>query len=77
MPRAKQRTIPELLESERGEVRTAFGRLGVALVFPNSYYVGMSNLAVHSLYRAVNAHPEFWCDRAFVWPDARAARWPT
>ncbi|MBN1918695.1 MAG: radical SAM protein [Verrucomicrobia bacterium] len=71
MPRATQRTIPELLDAERGEVRSAFGRLGVALVFPNSYYVGMSNLAVHSLYRAINAHPEFWCDRAFVWPDGR------
>jgi radical SAM superfamily enzyme YgiQ (UPF0313 family) len=77
MPRATQRTIPELLEAERGEVRSAFGRLGVALVFPNSYYVGMSNLAVHSLYRAINAHPEFWCDRAFVWPDGRAVAMET
>jgi len=71
MPRAADRPRAELLAAERGEVRSAFGRLGVALVFPNSYHVGMSNLAVHALYRLINAHPEFWCDRAFVWPDGR------
>lgn len=71
MPRAKDKSRAELLAAERGEVRSAFGRLGVALVFPNTYHVGMSNLAVHALYRLINAHPEFWCDRAFVWPDGK------
>ncbi len=71
MPRPTRQSRRDLLEAERGQVRPAFGRLGVALVFPNTYYVGMSNLAVHALYRAVNAHPEFWCDRAFVWPDGK------
>ena len=69
MPRAREPSRPELLKAERGEVRSAFGRLGVALVFPNTYFVGMSNLAVHALYRRINAHPEFWCDRAFAGPD--------
>ncbi len=69
--------MSELLGAERGEVRSAFGRLGAALVFPNTYYVGMSNLAVHTLYRAINAHPEFWCDRAFARPNARAVTMET
>ena len=77
MPRTKERSIPELRKAERGEVRSAFGRLGVALVFPNTYSLGMSNLAVHALYRLINAHPAFWCDRAFVWHDGRAVAMET
>jgi radical SAM superfamily enzyme YgiQ (UPF0313 family) len=77
MGRARERSIRELRAAERGEVRTAFGRLGVALVFPNSYHVGMSNLAVHALYRLINAHTDFWCDRAFVWPDGKAVAMET
>jgi radical SAM superfamily enzyme YgiQ (UPF0313 family) len=77
MARARERSIPELLDAERGERRSAFGRYGVALVFPNTYHVGMSNLAVHALYRLINAHAEFWCDRAFVRPDDRAVAMET
>ena len=77
MPRARERSRAELKEAERGAVRSAFGRLGVALVFPNAYYLGMSNLAVHALYRMINAHPAFWCDRAFLWPDGRAVAMET
>jgi hypothetical protein len=41
-----------LLAKERGTIRKDWGgRLPIALVFPNSYYLGMSSLAVHSLYR--------------------------
>jgi len=69
MPRAREPSRSELLESERGEVRSEFGRLSAALVFPNTYSVGMSNLAVHALYRMINGHPEFWCDRVFIWAD--------
>ncbi len=72
MRRAREPSRSELLTSERGEVRSAFGRLSAALVFPNTYSVGMSNLAVHALYRAINAHPAFWCDRVFVWADGAA-----
>jgi radical SAM superfamily enzyme YgiQ (UPF0313 family) len=41
------------------------GRLPVALVYPNSYYVGMSNLGVHVLYRLFNQHPDVVCERVF------------
>jgi radical SAM superfamily enzyme YgiQ (UPF0313 family) len=77
MPRRADIAIADLLAAERGDVRSAFGRLGVALVFPNTYFVGMSNLAVHTLYGLINVHPEFWCDRAFVWPDGSAVTMET
>ena len=32
------------------------GRLPVALVYPNTYYVGMSNLGVHAVYRLLNSY---------------------
>ena len=42
--------------------------LRVALVYPNSYYVGMSNLGVHAVYHLLNAQPDVACERAFM-PD--------
>jgi radical SAM superfamily enzyme YgiQ (UPF0313 family) len=41
------------------------GRLPVALVYPNSYYVGMSNLGVQAIYRLINDRPEAVCERVF------------
>ena len=42
------------------------GRLRVALLYPNSYHVGMSNLAIHALYTRVNAYDYCVCERAFL-----------
>lgn len=44
------------------------GRRHVVLIYPNTYYVGMSNLGVHLIYRIINEHEDFSCDRAF-YPD--------
>ncbi len=41
------------------------GRLPVALVYPNSYHVGMSNLGVHVIYRLFNQFPDVVCERVF------------
>jgi len=41
------------------------GRLPVAVVYPNSYYVGMSNLGIHNLYRLLNSYPNIVAERAF------------
>jgi len=42
----------------------------VCLVYPNTYFVGMSNLGFQSIYRRINSSPDFFCDRAF-YPDSR------
>jgi len=41
------------------------GRLPVALIYPNSYYVGMSNLGFHTVYRLFNSHNNIVCERVF------------
>lgn len=55
-----------LLEKETGTVyRDWGGRLAIALAFPNSYYVGMSSLALQILYRRFNEHQGVVCERVF------------
>jgi len=61
-----------LLASERGaSVRDWGGRLPIVLAYPNSYGVGMSSLAIHGLYRWLNALPGVVCERAFAWLGRR------
>jgi len=56
-----------LLEREVGHVRKAHaGRLRVALAFPNTYYVGMSNLGFQTVYRLFNDLDSVVCERVFL-----------
>jgi radical SAM superfamily enzyme YgiQ (UPF0313 family) len=48
-------------------------RLRVALVFPNTYYVGMSNLGLQTTYTLFNAHAGVVCERAFLPPKQELA----
>jgi len=59
------------LGEERGAVRKKSRGCGidVALAYPNTYYIGMSNLGFQSVYQLFNAIPGVTCDRIFV-PDA-------
>ncbi len=60
---------------ERGAIRKdPGGRLGIALVYPNGYRVGMANLGLHAVYRIVNADPAALCERAFLPEDGSAPR---
>jgi radical SAM family uncharacterized protein len=59
----------ELLASEQGTVRKDWGgKIAIALVYPNTYAVGMSNLGFQTIYRHLNAMPEVVCERVFL-PD--------
>ena len=44
------------------------GRLTVALVYPNCYYQGMSNLGLQTVYRMLNSRDDTLCERFFL-PD--------
>jgi len=52
--------------------------LRVALSFPNTYFVGMSNLGLQTVYRLFNADERVVCERVFLPPKqdlaARSAR---
>jgi len=59
-----------LLEKERGMPfkDPAGASLTVALAYPNTYYVGMSNLGFQTIYKHLNLRPDTRCERVFL-PD--------
>ena len=62
------------LAKETGYVRKPHGdRLRVALAFPNTYWVGMSNLGFQTVYRLFNALDDVVCERVFLPPKQELA----
>ena len=45
----------------------------MALAFPNSYFVGMSNLGLQTVYKLFNAEPGIVCERVFLPPKSELA----
>lgn len=59
----------ELAESEIGTIRKTWkGRIKVALIYPNVYPVGMSNLGFQTVYDLLNQIEHVVCERSFL-PD--------
>jgi radical SAM superfamily enzyme YgiQ (UPF0313 family) len=57
----------DVLAREVGYVRKPHGgRIRVALVFPNTYYVGMSSLGFQTVYRLFNDLDDVVCERVFL-----------
>ncbi len=64
----------ELLSKEVGFVRKPHAdRLRVALAFPNTYFVGMSNLGFQTVYKLFNAETDIVCERVFLPPKTELA----
>ena len=64
----------DLLSKEVGYVRKPHGgRLRVALAFPNTYFVGMSNLGFQTVYTLFNAESDIVCERVFLPPKTELA----
>jgi radical SAM superfamily enzyme YgiQ (UPF0313 family) len=56
----------QILSKEIGTVYKDWGgKLPIALAYPNTYYVGMSSLALQILYRRFNEHADVVCERVF------------
>src|SRR6476646_2556 len=63
-----------ILAKEVGYITKPHGdRLRVALAFPNTYWVGMSNLGFQTVYRLFNAEPDIVCERFFLPPKQELA----
>ncbi|HZT76053.1 MAG TPA: radical SAM protein [Vicinamibacterales bacterium] len=63
------------LAKEVGYVTKPHGsRLRVALAFPNTYWVGMSNLGLQTVYRLFNDEPDIVCERFFLPPKQELAQ---
>jgi radical SAM superfamily enzyme YgiQ (UPF0313 family) len=64
----------DLLAREVGAIRKSHGgRLRVALAFPNTYFVGMSNLGLQTVYKLFNADDRVVCERVFLPPKQELA----
>jgi len=71
MARKTDKSRRKLLQSEVGTIRKNWhGRLKVALVYPNKYHVGMSNLGFQTLYDLLNRIEHVVCERLFLPDDA-------
>ncbi|HHO74809.1 MAG TPA: hypothetical protein ENN05_00065, partial [Deltaproteobacteria bacterium] len=55
-----------MLDEKGSVVKDPGGKLNIALVYPNTYWVGMSNLGLHTMYRVFNEHPRICCERFFL-----------
>src|SRR5882724_10848964 len=70
------------LSKETGYITKPHGdRVRIALAFPNTYWVGMSNLGFQTIYRLFNAQDNIVCERVFLPPkqelsEVLAARAP-
>jgi len=64
---ATRSAVSNLVKKERGSIKKVFGSLpSVAVCFPNTYYLGASNLGVHFLYDRINAREDFLAERFFL-----------
>jgi len=63
--------LQEVLAAEQGALVFAPGsRQTFALVYPNSYHVGMSNLGFQIIYQQINSRGDTACERLFL-PDKK------
>lgn len=70
MSRKIREKIEFLLSKEKGTVyKDPGGRITIALVFPNTYHVGMSNLGLQGIYGLLNGMKDIVCERAFLPED--------
>lgn len=61
--------IDSLLSRERGTIyKDPGGRINICLIYPNTYYIGMSNLGFQGIYTLLNSRSDVVCERAFL-PD--------
>jgi radical SAM superfamily enzyme YgiQ (UPF0313 family) len=64
-----KRKAQALLAQEQGAARKDWGgKVAVALVYPNTYAVGMSNLGFQTIYAHLNRLSDAVCERVFL-PD--------
>src|SRR5262245_46991371 len=71
---AQRERARQILAKEYGYVAKPHAdRLRIALAFPNTYWVGMSNLGFQTIYRLLNADPDVVCERFFLPPKQELA----
>ncbi len=73
----KVKKARQRLSREQGTIIKDWGgRIPIALIYPNSYYIGMSNLGLHAIYKLLNSYSEVVCERAFWERESQAEQLP-
>jgi radical SAM superfamily enzyme YgiQ (UPF0313 family) len=66
-PRKGRNWYKERLSSEEGYVRKDWsGKIPIALIYPNHYSAGMSNLGFQLIYHLLNEQQDVVCERVFL-----------
>ncbi len=67
MARVPHKFHKKALDSEAGVIRKKWKkRVKVALIYPNTYHVGMSNLGFQVVYELINSYEDVVCERSFL-----------
>ena len=67
MVRKRKTQGKSFAQMEIGAIRkSGKARVKIALVYPNRYHIGMSNLGFQTAYALFNAPPEVTCERVFL-----------
>ena len=68
MSQEARQILYQRLQAERGTIRKEAGQVCMrcALAYPNTYFVGMSNLGLQTMYRVINQRPDTVCERVFL-----------
>ena len=68
MSQEARQSMRQRLHAERGTIFKEAGqaRIRFALAYPNTYFVGMSNLGMQTMYRVLNQRPDTVCERVFL-----------
>ena len=54
------------LDHEKGSILKDWGgKLPFAFIYPNTYFIGMSNLGMQAIYALINNQPDCLCERVF------------
>jgi len=56
---------PQISREQGTIIKDWGGRLPIAIAYPNSYFIGMSNLGVHAIYKMLNNYSDVVCERVF------------
>lgn len=71
-----KQNLQKMLEDEQGYYIFPQGaRTPFALLYPNSYFVGMSNLGFHIIYEQINKRNDSACERFFLPEKAELAEY--
>jgi radical SAM family uncharacterized protein len=62
----KEQLQSTLAQEQGARIFAPGSRTGFALVYPNTYHVGMSNLGFHIIYQKINDRHDTACERVFM-----------